>query len=134
MHDEEPTLFISFTKENEAIVEALKILDMHLNSFPTTIDEDEKLLKDATGRRLKQAIAFRVQMKNLYVHQGYLLRMAYEINNRMVCCEESEDEQHIRDMVLTRTTMESGCDDFTVLLNRRMMRGYYKRCGIELLQ
>ena len=106
-----------------------------MGEYPTTIEEDNKILKEEKNVRMIMALRVRIRVKCILVHQVFLLRLANEINAKIDYWMKSNEKDNVdglMKLIVARSTIED-CDEFNVKLNRRMLKGYYRRRGVILI-
>ena len=112
-------------------------MEWQLSKYPSKLEEDERLLKDAKDARMKIALELRIRMKGILKHQIFLLKLANEINGRIeLLYKETKGEMKDEDILrlITKKSPLECCDEFNVLINRRMMSAYYKSRGINIMK
>jgi hypothetical protein len=120
---DEPTVNQSKTKLNlhaelKTIDYAIKLLQLRILEFPTTLKEDLELLNGKTkSSKHYFAVLYRSEKKKILHHQIYLLLIAREIVER--CANGLEWSKAV-----SATEVEKGANQFNVSLSRKMLKSY----------
>ena len=104
--------------EMKTISYAIKVLQLRLLEFPTTLKEDLEILNGKTkSSRHYFAVLYRSEKKKILHHQIYLLLIAREIVERCINGAQWND-------AILPTQSEKSANQFNIALNRKMLKSY----------
>jgi hypothetical protein len=109
---------IDYQIEIAGVENAIKLLEIEIYKFPTSLQQDMDIVstKGYTSSKQYFAILYRLWRKRILHHQVYLLRIAHTILQRLA--DNMDYSEALKPTPIEPT------DAFNIQLNRRMMKPY----------